>query len=145
MKLVLQIAAGILLASLVSWCAFLLWTRWALYDFSQASQAAVRDDARRATSQVLKGVHAAATSSGAYSALEGVAQAYVGESMRGTLEKQAQLKAALRLKPGEECLGAFNGQFGTVVIRSVANGVPQRIQLLEHGRPVKCVGDYRVE
>ena len=59
--------------------------------------------------------------------------------------KDQQQVQALRLKPDEECLGAVSGRPGTIVVRSLANGVPQAVQLLENGRPVKCVGDHRVQ
>jgi len=56
-----------------------------------------------------------------------------------------QREQALRLKPGEECLGGFQGRPGTIIVRSVANGVPQSVQLLEYGRPVECVGNHRLD
>jgi len=59
--------------------------------------------------------------------------------------KDQQREQALRLKPGEECLGGFQGRPGTIVVRSVANGVPQAVQLLEYGRPVECVGGHRLK
>ena len=70
-------------------------------------------------------------------------QAETRLSMQHWQDQQREL--ALRLKPGEECLGGFDGQPGTIVVRSAVSGVPQAVQLLEHGRPVKCVGDHRIQ
>ena len=58
--------------------------------------------------------------------------------------KARQKDDALRLKPDETCLGGFSGKPGTVVVHSLANGVPKAVQLLEYGRPVECIGDHRL-
>jgi len=119
-KLVIQIVAGILLAGLISSVCWFLYARWALYEAQREISAVVTQQqeelARRASAQSVQ------------------AQA-----------QQDQRERSLRLKVGEACLGAVAGQAGTVVIRSVVNGVPQAVQLLEYGRPVKCVGDHRLE
>ena len=55
-----------------------------------------------------------------------------------------QRQRFLQLQPGQSCLGGFAGRLGTVVVRSVQNGVQVATQLSENGRPVQCVGNQRV-
>ena len=52
--------------------------------------------------------------------------------------------ARTRLEPGQACVSAAVGKPGTIIVRGVVNGVPQVVQLLEHGRPVSCLGEHRL-
>lgn len=108
----------------------ILLTVFLLASCTEDHQAAerTREQARQATSSYVDAV----SRSKATHVLQGAAKAYVDESMRGTLERQAELKEVKRLKPDETCLGGTATQSGTIVVRSIANGVPQAIQLLEN-------------
>lgn len=57
----------------------------------------------------------------------------------------AALADVLQLEPGQECLTVREGFVGTVIVRGVVNGTPTVRQLIENGRPVKCIGDRRIE
>ena len=57
---------------------------------------------------------------------------------------QAVRKAALHLRAGEACVSASSGQPGTIIVRGFSGGVPSATQLLENGRPVACLGEYRL-
>ena len=57
----------------------------------------------------------------------------------------AALADLLRLEPGQECLTVREGFIGTVIVRGVVNGTPTVRQVIENGRPVKCIGDHRIE
>lgn len=126
-KLILQITAGILLAGAISTVFWMLWAHWAAMQAAQDIQDQIAAMTRQQQAFA--------------------AQRAQAEKRRAQADEQRafQRELELRLKPGEACLGAVAGAAGTVVVRNVVNGVPQAVQLLEYGRPVKCVGDHRVQ
>lgn len=115
-KLVWQIVAGILIAGVISSASYALWSYLAMRALSE---------------QLAKDTQKVKLES---------------ENRLAMQRRQAQQREiSTRLKPDETCLGVAAGGVGTIVVRRVVNGVPQAVQLLEHSRPVKCVGDHRVE
>ena len=125
-KLVLQIFAGVLLASLVFWggCALLVGAA-AKVDQEQREKAVVA---------ALQGMQRVAGEAQVASRNRQAAQAW----------KDVERQQALNLQPGQSCEGAFSGRPGSIVVRGVLNGVPQAVQLLENGKPVLCFGNQRL-
>ena len=128
MKLVLQIAGGILLAGMVSFVFWLSMVSAVLHSVASPVTA----------QQIAVPVQQAV----------GVAAKQIQWSFQNQQAMQKwkaeQHQQALQLQPGQLCLGGFGGRPGTVVIRSGQNGVQVATQLVENGRPVQCVGDHRV-
>ena len=139
MKLVLQVAAGVLLALL-------------LYEGVRRYQAQ-RDleEASIALAKLAQGFSLPSPPVPLHAAQP--APAVVDREAKWRADNQAAMQRwndeqrvqALLLKPGEECLGGFQGRPGTIIVRSIANGVSQSVQLVEHGRPVECVGNHRLD
>ena len=65
----------------------------------------------------------------------------------GALSRSTQiaLSGVSGLEPGQECLAERVGSVGIVIVRSMEANVPTIRQFFENGRPVKCVGDHRVQ
>jgi len=57
---------------------------------------------------------------------------------RSTVQKGPAAHVGEKLPYGDDCVA------GTVVRRSLQNGVPTAVQVLENYRPVACAGDHRL-
>jgi len=134
-KLALQIFLGMAGAAVVSFLLWIAYFEYTAYRVGQSAREATADLDRRLAEDARK------AKIEANRLADQVAQRRT-EDVRAIA---ARLEQALRLKPGEECLGGFQGRPGTIIVRSVANGVPQSVQLLEYGRPVECVGSHRLD
>lgn len=122
MKLVLQIAGGVLLGLLIY-------------------EAIFRYQVQRDLDEGLRAIERAGADPDPWGLRRKVSQNQAAEQQR-----QLARQAALQLKPNEECLGwvaGASGRAGTVVVRGADGHTVS--QLIENGRPVECVYHQRLK